>query len=324
MRRLRGFALLAALLLAVVCPASAQAVAPPWRDASLPGNGVVIPRLLKEVKPRYTIEAMTAKIQGTVLVECVVEVDGMVRRARVVRSLDPMFGLDQSALDAVKEWQFEPGTRDGTPVPVVVTIELSFVLRADPADKAPLTLPQAFGVAGSGGVDDVGWEDDAIRSSPLTVGLHHPKGWRVTSGVSGLAFVAQPTDAALGVLMIAPVPTTVTLTEPGTTKELQEAGAVVASGFKRQLSAVGQARIAERVWVWFDLGIADAPELASAGLGATRLWVFSASVEGHQVILAFTIGHPKGTSLKDSDAEALRIGPTFRNLLERISFQRTP
>jgi TonB family protein len=58
----------------------------------------------------------------------VVDVDGTVRDVTVVRSLDPTFGLDEEALKAAKQWRFEPATRLGVPVPMVVSIEMSFTL----------------------------------------------------------------------------------------------------------------------------------------------------------------------------------------------------
>ena len=94
-----------------------------------PGNGVETPRLLKEVKPQYTAQAMRAKIQGEVLLECVVQPDGTVGNIRVVRSLDSAFGLDQEAIKAARQWRFAPGTRQGQPVPVLVTIAIAFTLR---------------------------------------------------------------------------------------------------------------------------------------------------------------------------------------------------
>jgi TonB family protein len=94
-----------------------------------PGNGVENPRLIREVKPQYTADAMRAKIQGAVWLECVVLPDGTVGDVRVVRSLDSTFGLDQEAIRAAKQWRFQPGTRFGEPVPVLVTIELTFTLR---------------------------------------------------------------------------------------------------------------------------------------------------------------------------------------------------
>lgn len=94
-----------------------------------PGSGVTLPRSLREVKPAYTAEAMRAKVQGLVLVECIVMPDGSVGDAKIIRSLDPTFGLDQEALKAARQWKFLPGTRLGEPVPVIITIELTFTLR---------------------------------------------------------------------------------------------------------------------------------------------------------------------------------------------------
>jgi TonB family protein len=93
------------------------------------GNGVESPRVVREVRPNYTADAMRAKVQGTVWVDAVVLTDGTVGEVSIVRSLDNVFGLDQEALKAAKQWRFVPGTRFGQAVPVLVTIELTFTLR---------------------------------------------------------------------------------------------------------------------------------------------------------------------------------------------------
>jgi periplasmic protein TonB len=94
-----------------------------------PGNGVISPTLISEVKPGYTGEAMRAKIQGVVLMEAVVMPDGSIGNVHITRSLDPTFGLDQEAIKTVRKWRFKPGTRFGQPVPVLVEIEMTFTLR---------------------------------------------------------------------------------------------------------------------------------------------------------------------------------------------------
>jgi len=103
---------------------------PPWpaaADAMQVGNGVPAPRVTKRAPPpRYTQEAMDAKIQGTVVMQIVVGTDGKVRDARVVRSL-PM--LDEVALASAKQWEFSPTIVDGRPVPVLLILELDFNLR---------------------------------------------------------------------------------------------------------------------------------------------------------------------------------------------------
>jgi TonB family protein len=94
-----------------------------------PGNGVDAPRLLRKVDPQYTPDAMRAKVQGTVEIECIVQPNGTCSNIGVVRSLDPVFGLDREAIKAVQQWRFVPGRRQGQEVPVIVTIELTFTLR---------------------------------------------------------------------------------------------------------------------------------------------------------------------------------------------------
>jgi TonB family protein len=96
-----------------------------------PGNGVLPPKLIKEVKPKYTVDAMRARLQGVVEMEAVVLPDGSVDhgRIRITRSLDSNLGLDQEAIIALKQWRFRPGTYKGQPVSVRVNVELTFTLR---------------------------------------------------------------------------------------------------------------------------------------------------------------------------------------------------
>lgn len=94
-----------------------------------PGNGVEAPRLLRQVQPQYTADAMRAKIQGTVELECIVQPSGVCSNIAIVRSLDRSFGLDGEAVKAVQQWRFVPGRRQGQEVPVIVTIEMTFNLR---------------------------------------------------------------------------------------------------------------------------------------------------------------------------------------------------
>jgi len=94
-----------------------------------PGNGVDSPRLLRSVRPNYTAEAMRAKVQGVVRLEGVVLSDGSVGDVHITRSLDTIFGLDQEAIKAAKQFKFVPGTRFGEPVAVLVSFEIEFTLR---------------------------------------------------------------------------------------------------------------------------------------------------------------------------------------------------
>jgi protein TonB len=90
--------------------------------------GFTFPELRRSVDPQYTKAAMDAKIEGEVRLDLVVEADGTVGDIRIARSLDGTFGLDQAALDAAAEWEFEAATLNGTPVAVIVEVVMEFRL----------------------------------------------------------------------------------------------------------------------------------------------------------------------------------------------------
>ena len=92
------------------------------------GSGINNPSVLWEEKPKYTSEAMRAKIQGVAEVEAVVLESGLVGQVRIHKSLDKVFGLDLEALQAARKWRFRPATKQGTPVQFVVIIQLEFRL----------------------------------------------------------------------------------------------------------------------------------------------------------------------------------------------------
>jgi TonB family protein len=108
-----------------------QAPAPAAQpDLYVPGRDrVQPPRVVSQVKPVYTAEAMRNRLQGTVRLRGIVERDGTVSNVEVINSIDTTYGLDQSAVDAFRQWRFEPATLDGNPVRVMVTMELTFALR---------------------------------------------------------------------------------------------------------------------------------------------------------------------------------------------------
>jgi TonB family protein len=90
------------------------------------GGGVSSPTVIYKVEPEYSEEARKAKFQGTVIILIVVDDHGKPRDMRVIRSLG--LGLDQKALEAIQQWRFNPGKKDGKPVAVQATIEVNFRL----------------------------------------------------------------------------------------------------------------------------------------------------------------------------------------------------
>lgn len=92
-----------------------------------PGSGIEPPRVLREVKPDYTEDARRRNIRGEVVMEIVVKRDGSVSDIRVLQGLG--YGLDERAIDAVRQWRFSPATRKGIPVDVMVEVAMEFKLR---------------------------------------------------------------------------------------------------------------------------------------------------------------------------------------------------
>ncbi|HEY2416593.1 MAG TPA: M56 family metallopeptidase [Steroidobacteraceae bacterium] len=90
-------------------------------------DGTTAPKVASRVQPQYTKEAKEAKIQGTVELTAVIDQAGRAQEITITKALDP--GLDANAMVAVHEWTFEPGTKDGKPVDVAVSIEVNFRLR---------------------------------------------------------------------------------------------------------------------------------------------------------------------------------------------------
>jgi protein TonB len=90
------------------------------------GGGVSAPKATYAPDPEYSEEARKAKYQGTVVLSLIVGADGVPRDIKVARSVG--LGLDEKAIETVKTWKFDPGTKDGKPVATYATIEVAFHL----------------------------------------------------------------------------------------------------------------------------------------------------------------------------------------------------
>ena len=88
--------------------------------------GLRAPEGMIRILPDYTPDTVKRKVQGSVEVEVVVQPDGTIGAARVIRPVDP--GLDRQALIAANYWLFAPAVRDGKPVPCLATLVLMFQL----------------------------------------------------------------------------------------------------------------------------------------------------------------------------------------------------
>jgi TonB family protein len=90
------------------------------------GGGVSAPKALYAPDPEYSEEARKAKYQGVCVLKLVVGPDGHPRDISVSRSLG--LGLDEKAMEAVRNWKFEPALKDGKPVAVAINVEVQFRL----------------------------------------------------------------------------------------------------------------------------------------------------------------------------------------------------
>lgn len=91
-----------------------------------PGGDIKAPIKIRHVPPVYPRLAQQAGVEGIVILEATIEVDGRVRDVRVLRS-EPM--LDQAAIDAVMQWRFTPTLLNGVPVPIIMSVTVHFTLR---------------------------------------------------------------------------------------------------------------------------------------------------------------------------------------------------
>jgi TonB family protein len=98
----------------------------PWApppDAVRVAGAVKMPKIVSKVEPEYPEEARARGASGIVVLEALIDVEGEVAATRIVRGVS---GLDQAALDAVRQWVYEPTSVAGKRVPVIVMLTLSF------------------------------------------------------------------------------------------------------------------------------------------------------------------------------------------------------
>jgi TonB family protein len=98
----------------------------PWFRASRVGGEIREPRKVKHVSPEYPRAARDARVQGVIILECVIAPEGHVSDIRVLRGI-PL--LDKAAIDAVRQWVYTPTLLEGQPVPVIMTVTVNFRLK---------------------------------------------------------------------------------------------------------------------------------------------------------------------------------------------------
>jgi protein TonB len=136
---------------APTAPAAPAAPAPPAAQQPVRvGGNLKVPRKLKDVKPMYPAEAMAAGKQGIVIIEATIGADGKVTDAKVLRSIPE---LDDAAVGAVKQWEFEPALLNGVPTPIIMSVTVNFTLKGSEVpgvSASTIVFPPQSGAAGPG------------------------------------------------------------------------------------------------------------------------------------------------------------------------------
>jgi TonB family protein len=292
----------------------------------VPGrDGVAPPKIVSEVKPGYTRDAMRARITGIVRMECVVNADGTVGAVKVVGPLDPVHGLDAAATEAVKQWRFAPATKDGVAVPVIVSIEMSFALRDAPP---PLEWPSAFASRAT-----PSWTEHELDAPPLRVRISIPEGWHVHTERPNDLIFAHDRSGARTVFLGRPRPTPVRIERRLSEAEMQRFKDAVKPTSRGAapgsvLTGAGQVEIASRLWFWIEAhlptfdpatGFLPADLAAQPHWETGRLWIFSGTAGDQMLQVSMTLLYPRGSSASDMEQQTREAGADFAAILERIS-----
>jgi protein TonB len=118
------FAALVTVFLGTLSVSAAQTPTPANEPVYDQGDGVSLPRVTKHVFVQYSSQAMRKKLRGTIRLKGIVSSDGTTRDVELVSGLEQQ--MDENAVAALKQWKFEPGQREGKPVAVRITVDMTF------------------------------------------------------------------------------------------------------------------------------------------------------------------------------------------------------
>ncbi len=313
------------------------AVAVASLSAALTAQNTITPPIRTvAVEPHYTPSAMRARIYGEVVLKFDVLTDGTTANFEVVKSLDAVFGLDQQAIEAVKQWRFKPATKDGAPVIVRVTANLNFALRdrdgtmlgGPPA--AVSTWPDSF----ANDIADAGatWKPGSVNLGDITMRFESPAGWHTaTEFQNQLRLAIISGDGRRAVMTGAARKTPGPMPLPLPPDRLEAFGKTMSTrpeAQKAPILASGQVQIGTQWWLWLELTPgADLleqmpPEMRSAmstrNFSDLRLWSFVTGHGNEMVQIMFLDWLPESAS--DRDAELKSATSVFRVVLSKVSF----
>jgi TonB family protein len=307
--------------------------APDVYDDETPG--LTRPDLVKEGKPNYTAEAMRARTEGIVRLECIIEVDGSVGPIRVRHSLDAVNGLDDEAIKTVRRWRFKPGMMDGVPVRTRVGIEISFLLR-DSGYRPELGWPEDFNVRRSQ-PEKAGdqFAGETLMFADTRINIKYPRDWAVVKAVSNgqLITVQRVSEReARGCTLLTPKSSEMDLMVPVRNEALhafeKSLRAEIANGPGGiELKRVGQIA-AGHLWIWSEMwrrGI-DTSSVQSANTGqlqstfdGTRVWRFTTTDSRQELNVICYVLTPSRASADAMKEQLRHAGDDFAGILTDIA-----
>jgi TonB family protein len=302
-------------------------------------NVDVRPRLLHQVKPNYTRQAMQARIQGEVILSCVVLADGSVGEVRVSKSLDATLGLDDEAIAAVKQWRFAPAMKAGSPVPVLVDINLSFTVRSGPPPTPTLTWPEGFEAPIDEATKQAEWREDTFEVLNLRIKIAYPPGWTLTKSPNEREMLSLTKSDEVAMLGITPPQSaTISMDHPLTPEQLQRVADAMTrkaaeQGMKLESLGFGQAPAASHIWAWHAFRMASlvTPNMPSIGgaLAAQlydggRLWEFQGTAGESGVTIFCIAGIPRSLADAARTSFVTSHAAVFGEILRRMSISIMP
>lgn len=151
------------------------------------GGDIKAPRVLNRVEPQYSAEALKARVQGIVILEALIDENGRVNEINVLKGLP--FGLNEAAMEAVRQWKFEPALHNGIPAKVLFNVTINFKL------KGPdLSTPLPGGRLTSGFAEARGRKGETLETHS-GVDLAAPHGTAVLAAGDGEVIIATMYDA---------------------------------------------------------------------------------------------------------------------------------
>ena len=305
-------------------PAFAQAPAPQ------PARNVTPPRIVKRVDPVYTPDAMRARAEGVVRLEAIIEPDGLVSTIKVLESAHPT--LEAPAMDAVKQWVYDPARVDGKPVRLVARVTVSFTLRGAPPR---IEWPDGFTAARTAAPADATWVEDSAVASGLEIGVSYPEGWTVRKYPASTDHVLSVVSNRgwFEVRVLYPRPFPMTFDQPMPVAQLQQFALTVPAAAKAAgrapvsaPRAVGQVPATHGgYWIWLETAteMARVPQLepAAAFFDAGHLWVFTGTPGKQMVMVMCSALLPTTLTPEEQQQHLAEARAEFGEIIRRIAIK---